>query len=90
MTKPDTNHETAPQESDSQLLIAELQAQREKIKLGGGTRRIEAQHNKGKLTARERITRLLTRGVFRSWMPTLPNVTAILAWINSAIPVIVL
>jgi acetyl-CoA carboxylase carboxyltransferase component len=49
-----------PEEVDgSQALIAELHEQREKIKQGGGSQRIATQHAKGKLTARERITRLL-------------------------------
>lgn len=33
-------------------------------KLGGGTKRIEAQHKKGKLTARERVQILLDEGSF--------------------------
>ena len=33
--------------------------------LGGGTDRIEAQHKRGRLTARERIELLLDRGSFR-------------------------
>jgi propionyl-CoA carboxylase beta chain len=36
----------------------------EKGKLGGGIERIEAQHNKGKLTARERIHLLIDEGSF--------------------------
>jgi acetyl-CoA carboxylase carboxyltransferase component len=36
-----------------------LSEMREKAKLGGGKKRIERQHEKGKLTARERIDRLL-------------------------------
>ncbi len=39
--------------------IKQLRALREKAKLGGGKKRIEAQHKKGKLTARERIELLL-------------------------------
>ena len=35
--------------------------------LGGGPRRIEAQHAKGKLTARERIELLLDPGSFEEW-----------------------
>jgi acetyl-CoA/propionyl-CoA carboxylase carboxyl transferase subunit len=46
-------------------LIAELKEQREQIKQGGGSKRIETQHAKGKLTARERITRLLDEGSFQ-------------------------
>jgi propionyl-CoA carboxylase beta chain len=38
---------------------------REKAILGGGPERIEAQHNKGKLTARERLELLLDKGSFR-------------------------
>jgi len=41
-----------------------LQKKREESQLGGGTRRIEAQHKKGKLTARERIASLLDEGTF--------------------------
>jgi acetyl-CoA carboxylase carboxyltransferase component len=40
------------------------QRQQEAI-LGGGSKRIEAQHKKGKLTARERIEQLLDPGTFR-------------------------
>ncbi|GAB4532696.1 MAG: acyl-CoA carboxylase subunit beta [Anaerolineae bacterium] len=50
---------------EHQALIEELQEQREKIKQGGGPQRIEAQHAKGKLTARERILRLLDEGSFQ-------------------------
>jgi len=35
--------------------ILELRELREKTKLGGGVKRIETQHAKGKLTARERL-----------------------------------
>ena len=39
--------------------IEEMQTRLEKIKLGGGKKRIEKQHQSGKLTARERIDLLL-------------------------------
>ncbi len=42
----------------------ELFRRREDAKLGGGQRRIEAQHKRGKLTARERISLLLDEGTF--------------------------
>ncbi|MBM4424003.1 MAG: acyl-CoA carboxylase subunit beta [Chloroflexi bacterium] len=45
-------------------LIARLAEQRKQTQLGGGPSRIEAQHAKGKLTARERIHRLLDEGTF--------------------------
>ena len=40
-------------------LLAEIKNQEAKLHEGGGTRSIEAQHNKGRLTARERIARLI-------------------------------
>lgn len=43
----------------------ELDAKIEEAKLGGGEKRIEAQHKKGKLTARERIHFLLDDGSFQ-------------------------
>jgi propionyl-CoA carboxylase beta chain len=45
--------------------IQRLQEMREQSKLGGGPERIEAQHKRGKLTARERVDLLLDRGSFR-------------------------
>ncbi len=47
-----------------QAILEELAARRDKAHLGGGTKRIEAQHAKGKLTARERIDVLLDPGSF--------------------------
>ena len=44
--------------------LAELRAQSE---LGGGEARIKAQHDKGKLTARERLDLLLDEGSFREF-----------------------
>ena len=40
-------------------IIQQLEAKRELARLGGGQKRIQAQHSKGKLTARERIELLL-------------------------------
>jgi acetyl-CoA carboxylase carboxyltransferase component len=45
--------------------IEQLRQLREQAKLGGGQRRIDAQHAKGKLTARERLDLLLDPGSFR-------------------------
>jgi len=47
--------------------IKELMAMREKARLGGGEKRIEAQHKKGKFTARERIEMLLDEGSFEEF-----------------------
>lgn len=43
---------------------AKLQQKREEAKLGGGQKRIESQHAKGKLTARERLNYLLDPNSF--------------------------
>jgi propionyl-CoA carboxylase beta chain len=55
-------------ENTKQLSIAEkyaeLQRKNAEALLGGGEKRIEAQHKKGKLTARERIQLLLDEGSF--------------------------
>ena len=44
--------------------IAEMEKRRSAAKLGGGQKRIDAQHAKGKLTARERIEVLLDEDSF--------------------------
>ena len=38
---------------------------KEQARLGGGLKRIESQHKKGKLTARERVDLLMDKGSFR-------------------------
>lgn len=43
-------------------LIRKLNAEKDKIKLGGGKKAIEAHKAKGKMTARERITALIDKG----------------------------
>src|ERR1700716_2686127 len=45
-----------------QQMLEELERRRAAARLGGGQRRVEAQHAKGKLTARERIDVLLDPG----------------------------
>ena len=44
--------------------VAELTAKKQEARLGGGRPAIERQHERGKLTARERIERLLDAGSF--------------------------
>ncbi|MCF8262040.1 MAG: acyl-CoA carboxylase subunit beta [Melioribacteraceae bacterium] len=44
--------------------IEELKKKKNAAKLGGGQKRIDSQHNKGKLTARERIELLVDEGSF--------------------------
>ena len=43
-------------------LVEDLQALEETIRIGGGPRKIEKQHRDGKLTARERIAKLIDHG----------------------------
>ncbi len=47
--------------------IQHLLSKREEAKMGGGLKRIESQHKKGKLTARERIDLLLDEGSFEEY-----------------------
>src|SRR5690349_8845762 len=50
-----------------QKIIEALEARRSAARLGGGQRRIDAQHGKGKLTARERLDVLLDPGSFEEY-----------------------
>ncbi|MDB5911339.1 MAG: Propionyl-CoA carboxylase, partial [Ramlibacter sp.] len=50
-----------------QDILEQLEKKREAARLGGGARRIDAQHKKGKLTARERLELLLDEGTFEEW-----------------------
>ena len=50
-----------------QEIIRQLEEKREAARLGGGQKRIDAQHAKGKLTARERIALLLDDDSFEEW-----------------------
>lgn len=47
-----------------QDIIDQLEAKREQARLGGGQKRIDSQHAKGKLTARERLEVLFDEGSF--------------------------
>ena len=50
-----------------QDIIEQLAGKRAAALLGGGDRRIQQQHMKGKLTARERLELLLDEGSFEEW-----------------------
>ncbi|MGI9463128.1 MAG: carboxyl transferase domain-containing protein, partial [Aestuariivirgaceae bacterium] len=50
-----------------QEILNELEERRAVARLGGGERRIEAQHKRGKLTARERIDLLLDEDSFEEF-----------------------
>ena len=45
--------------------IENLHRMREQARLGGGQARIDRQHARGKMTARERVEKLLNPGSFR-------------------------
>jgi acetyl-CoA carboxylase carboxyltransferase component len=46
-------------EDQLKLLVSNFRSKEKKVKLGGGEKKIEEQHQKGKLTARERINYLI-------------------------------
>ena len=48
-------------------ILDRLDEMRKAARMGGGPRRIDAQHRKGRLTARERIQLLLDEGSFEEW-----------------------
>ncbi|MDT1061132.1 acyl-CoA carboxylase subunit beta [Paracoccus sp. CPCC 101403] len=48
-------------------ILGQLEARRRDARLGGGQRRIDAQHARGKLTARERLELLLDEGSFEEF-----------------------
>ncbi|MGH1405839.1 MAG: carboxyl transferase domain-containing protein, partial [Rhodomicrobiaceae bacterium] len=50
-----------------QDILKELEDRRVEARLGGGQRRIDSQHKKGKLTARERLDVLLDQGSFEEY-----------------------
>ena len=50
-----------------QEILQRLEEKREGARTGGGERRIQAQHAKGKLTARERLELLFDPGSFEEW-----------------------
>jgi propionyl-CoA carboxylase beta chain len=62
MTQSNPNEQEDPR-------VMELRTVREKARLGGGLERIETQHAKGKLTARERLDILLDGGTFNELEP---------------------
>ena len=48
-------------------ILARLEETRAAARAGGGSRRVEAQHRRGKLTARERLELLLDPDSFEEW-----------------------
>jgi acetyl-CoA carboxylase carboxyltransferase component len=74
MSGPMTDGETLPPETPTSAappptsllrpLVEDLEARRAQIMLGGGEEKIAKQHERGKLTARERIALLIDDGTF--------------------------
>ena len=54
--------EEVPKKKTMQDKIGKLNAKRAELELGGGKERIDKQHESGKLSARERVTRLVDQG----------------------------
>src|SRR4249919_2937527 len=54
-------------ESGMKDILDRLEKRREEARLGGGKTRIEAQHKRGKLSARERIELILDKGSFEEF-----------------------
>ena len=67
-------------------IIQQLEAKRAKARLGGGEKRIAAQHGKGKLTARERIELLLDRARSRNGTCSSNTAAPTSAWQDNKIP----
>jgi propionyl-CoA carboxylase beta chain len=61
-------------------IIEQLENKRAAARLGGGEKRIDAQHAKGKLTARERLELLLDEGTFEEWDMFVEHRCATSAW----------
>src|SRR6266849_3059292 len=64
MSTGERSSQDAAHAQGAQEKITELHELKAAARLGGGLKRIEAQHNKGKLTARERLDFLLDPGTF--------------------------
>ncbi|KAI8818956.1 carboxyl transferase [Fimicolochytrium jonesii] len=56
-----------PQFVGPNVMLERIEKKREEARLGGGQKRIDTQHAKGKLTARERIDLLLDSNSFREY-----------------------
>lgn len=65
----DATTQSTTASSEHKALIEELWEHRQEARQGGGPARIEKQHAKGKLTAFERIVRLLDEGTFQEIEP---------------------
>jgi acetyl-CoA carboxylase carboxyltransferase component len=66
-TKPDSSQTSSNPKAPGRLLelTRDLHQLEEKLRLGGGTHKIDKQHQQGKLTARERIALLLDKDSYQ-------------------------
>ncbi len=65
-------------------ILDSLEDRRANARLGGGQARIDAQHKRGKLTARERIELLLDHGLVRRVRHVRASIAALIsAWIRA-------
>ncbi|KAL1934159.1 hypothetical protein VTP01DRAFT_6341 [Rhizomucor pusillus] len=60
-------HSSTNNHSNTSTAASAIEAKRREARLGGGRARIDAQHSKGKLTARERLNLLLDKDSFREY-----------------------
>ena len=65
MSEPKKEEHLLPGTASMGKLTEQLRARRERAQLGGGEEKIAKQHERGKLTARERIDLLVDAGSFR-------------------------
>ena len=62
MDKPSIAHSPVARAAHMQLQVEQLQKLEERLRAGGGAAKIAKQHKAGKMTARERIAKLLDSG----------------------------
>lgn len=61
-------------------VIEQLEARRAAARMGGGQKRIDAQHSKGRLTARERLDVLLDEDSSKNSTCSLNTIALTLVW----------
>ena len=67
-------------------ILERLDQRRQEARLGGGEKRIAAQHARGKLTARERIELLMDRGSFEEFDMFVEHRSTISGWRRRKVP----
>ena len=72
--------------SSTEQRLNDLRARKARSEAGGGQARIDAQHNRGKMTARERLDMLLDEGTSKRSMLSLNTVAVTLTWTKTSSP----